>query len=102
MAGSFALAARAAYPAGAPLSLPKKAVGKKAQRGDTPSALPQGATGFEFCCGGISLAWRSKKPTLVPMRKALYCHARQVTPFPVDLVPQKKSSSSTPKWGGPL
>ena len=34
------LAARAAYSAGAPLSLPKKAVGKKAQRGDTPLCTP--------------------------------------------------------------
>ena len=72
------LAAQATYSAGAPLSLQRKRWERKRKGGAAPSALPPmrnrakvllrrdfpGAVPFEM--------------SLLPMRAALYCHARQV------------------------
>ncbi len=95
------LAARAAYSAGAPLSLQRKRWERKRRGGSAPSALPPMRNRAK-----VPLRWNFPglvpfEPGFPPMRAVLYCHARQVTPKVADLVPKKKPSYRTHKMGRP-
>ena len=79
-------------PSGGTAFFAKESGGKESAEGATPSALPQmrfpakGPLRWD-CVGAVPF-----EPSFPPMRKALYCHARQVT---------AKTKSHRPKMGRP-